>query len=162
MAVFEDDQRVPVDDEGLQDSQVENQHSNQINSSLSAYENRASIEEALRVLRVFTSFDALDTVFMRAMQTPRNSLIPNDWLRKVWVSIKFRYRGMEANPYSEERLMEEIETLFQNTSRPLKVSKTITADDYIDAFIGNNIRWETIALALQCVSIGMCFIKRRW
>ena len=124
-------------------------------SSMSSHQRGVLVEEGSRVLRIFEWFDALELVFTRTLQLTGNMLFPAPWIRTGWLTVAGRYSQMRTKPYSKERLGEEVDMIFENTFRPLKIDKSTTADEYIELFTGDNLRWEIIACVLITIARGM-------
>ena len=129
-------------------------------SSMSSHQRSALMEEGSRILKIFEWFDALEIVFTRTMQLTGNMLFPSAWIRKGWLTVANRYSQMRTKPYSRERMGEEVDMLFENTFRPLNVHKSTTAEEYIEQFTGENIRWEIIACVFITIARGMTMHPR--
>lgn len=123
-------------------------------SSMSSNQRSALLEEGSRILKIFEWFDALEIVFTRTLQLSENMLFPPPWIMTGWLTVASRYSQMRTKPYSKERMGQEVDLIFENTFRPLNIYKSTTAEEYIEQFTGDNIRWEMVACVFITIARG--------
>lgn len=111
-------------------------------------------QSAFRVLALLYNLKCFDPAISRLYASKWYKVLPPYIIDKTLYETRRVYDSFESIRV-ENRTREFALQIFNNSSRPMPRSKTMTVDEYIATFTGRNTRWEAIALILATAGCGL-------
>lgn len=115
---------------------------------------------AFRILALLYSLKFFDSVTSRLYASRWHKVLPPYIIDKTLYETRRVYDSFESARV-ESRIRDFALGIFQNSSRPMPRTKTMTIDEYIASFTGRNTRWETIALILATAGCGLFLVTEQ-
>ncbi|KAH8702479.1 putative C6 transcription factor [Talaromyces proteolyticus] len=102
-----------------------------------------NIQIGVEVLRLISLYPVCDALVVKFQTTHRFSGIPNSIVSAITGSIREAFERFEPATI-DAQLTRFSHLIFQNSSRPMSVNKSMTVEQYCASFTGLNFRWEAI------------------
>ncbi|CAI7580146.1 unnamed protein product [Penicillium glandicola] len=100
------------------------------------------LQSGVDILRFLYNLTVFDLLISRFYLRTWNSIVPQMVMDELLRSVRQIFDGFSSDPTAQ--LQELANQIFQNTSRPMRTHKSMSAEEYCSSFTGRNLRWEAL------------------